>query len=232
MGQLMNSKQLILILAIASISITIVLLSVIIIYKFDPAILGYPPHQVQVVYADSVSAEKTIEITESKLKKFEKSLIEKNKFKMDRDSLISLKQKLIDSMSLVQEVYSRFRDSIASVKKTLADSVRIANNLRDSLGKLEINYKKALGDIDLANRRIEDQEKFNIEKIDSNELKNFKVFAKMYDNSTPQDIAKILEQIDERDAAQILKLMKKKKAGKVIDEMLPERAAAILLLGY
>lgn len=228
----MNKKQLIIILAIATVSITVVLLSVILIYKFDPTILGYPPLPVEIVYADTVAAEKTIEITESKLKKFEKSLIEKNKFKKDRDSLISLKHKLIDSMTSIQEVYNTFRDSISSVKKTLSDSVKIANNLRDSLQKLESNYKKALDKIDLANKQIENQEKFIIKKTDSNELKNFQIFAKMYDNSSPQDIAKILEQIDERDAALILKLMKKKKAGKVIDEMLPERAAAILLLGY
>ncbi len=228
----MNQRQLILILIIATVSLTIVLLSVILIYKFDPSILGYPPVKTEMAGSDSVSAEKTIEITESKLKKFEKNLIEKNNYKKDRDSLISLKRSLLDSMSLVRGVYSRFRDSIASVKKILTDSLKIAKHLRDSLRKLENNYNKALEKIDLANKQIEDQENFIIEKTDSNELKNFRVFAKMYDNSSPQDIAKILEQIDERDAAQILKLMKKKKAGKVIDEMLPERAAAILLLGY
>ena len=115
--------------------------------------------------------------------------------------------------------------------KTVVNARKTKAELIDSLTKVLKENKNSNERIKLLDQRILDQEKFITKKIDSAELNNFKLFAKIYNGTKPADVAKILEQIDERDAAIILKLMQRKKAGKVIDAMLPEHAAAILLLG-
>jgi flagellar motility protein MotE (MotC chaperone) len=96
---------------------------------------------------------------------------------------------------------------------------------------LNSKYMKQVDKVKQAELKISDQEKFISQKEDSSQKIAFQNFAKIYNNSKPADVAKILEQIDERDAAMILNMMSKKKAGKIIESMKPEQAAAILLLG-
>lgn len=209
------------------------------IYKYDPSILGFESEAdslkeqevVEIIPQDTIPVEPTIEITEDKLRELESYIIDKYSLSIEKDSLLHASKNMLDSITKVYAEVDFYRDSINKINKELSKTNETAMSLRDSLEKYRGMYEKNNKRIALLEKRIEDQEEFIAQKADSSTVMNYEAFAKIYNNSTPEEVAKILEQIDERDAAIILKKMQKKKAGKVLDAMLPEHAAAILLLG-
>lgn len=227
----MSSKQLLIIILVASFSLTFIIIAIVGVYKYDPAMLGYESEKKDTIPIDTIVFEPTILVSEKKLSQLEYGLVEKANIKAQKDAIYNEKMKLLDSIKRVYGFISYYKDSIAKVNKNLGASGSTVQFLQDSLLKVYAQLQDALAKNKNAQKRIEDQENFLSKKVDTLESKNFEDFAKLYNNANPKDVAKILEQIDERDAAKILKLMQKKKAGKIIESMLPERAAAILLLG-
>lgn len=227
----MTAKQLIIIILIASFSLTFIIIAIVGVYKYDPAMLGYPTDKKDTVIIDTILFEPKVLISEKKLSKLEYGLVEKATLKNQKDSVIQEQKRLLDSLQKVFNMIAFYKDSVSKVKKDLGATGNTVQFLQDSLMKVYSELQAAIEKNKAAQRRVEDHEKFLAKKIDTLEKQNFEDFAKLYNNANPKDVAKILEQIDERDAAKILKMMQKKKAGKIIEAMLPERAAAILLLG-
>ncbi len=230
----MNSKQLLTIIVIASISITLLLVMLAGLYKYKPDMLGYPPlpgDTLKVVKKDTVYIEPTVQITEKRLAELNRDVAQKQIFQTEKDSLYAKNKRIIDSLNTYKNKIAYFLDSISRVQKKLGSVQGFGNNLQDSIKKLVSKFKDAQDKLKIAEQRSSEQEKFIATKQDTLEKRSFQDFAKIYNNANPKDVAKILEQLDERDAAHILKLMSKKKAGKIIESMKPQKAAAILLLG-
>jgi flagellar motility protein MotE (MotC chaperone) len=237
----MDKKQLT--LAISILTGTFLFLSavILILYYTNPSLIGFaPPYQAKSnkiikktsdYEANGELRTASVMITLNKLITLEE--IERQKLIQDStmNSFTSIKKILNDSIVNIFRKTQSNRDSMASVNKKYQDLVKANNTFNDSLNKLVNVIDKAEEKIKISEQRIKDQETFISRKQDTVEKKNFLDFAKMYNTTKPQDVARILEQIDERDAARILKLMQPKKASKVIESMAPEQAAAILLLG-
>ncbi len=100
----------------------------------------------------------------------------------------------------------------------------------DSVRKISVEYKNTLLDVSNLQKRLENQDKEYMQKMDSLEKYNWTLFAKIYDKAEPKEVAKILSELDERDAAFILKVMKPKIAAKVLENIAPETAASIMAL--
>ncbi|MDQ1265961.1 MAG: hypothetical protein QG635_1113 [Bacteroidota bacterium] len=203
------------------------------VYKYYPGLIGLGKKKAPArgVKGDTVYVDKTIGISERKLSMFEQGLIEKAALKQQKDSLLKVQKHYQDSISKVLLSVKQIQDSVLRINKRYNDLNKNKNFLYDSLLKVQNSLKNALEKVNVSQKMIQDQEKMITKKYDTLETQNFEVFAKLYNNSNPTDVAKILEQLDERDAAKILKLMTKKKAGKVIEALKPEQAAAILMLG-
>lgn len=229
----MNNKQLVIIISVASFSITTLFLLFFSAYKYQPQWLGLPnPADTIPKKYDTVYIEPTVNITKNKLAHLEKEISTKNYLVKEKDSLKRERLFLLDSIKYYKSLVSKNVDSTKRVLSTLNQTKTKKDKLSDSLYKLNSQYKDAISQIELKKQTIENQEKLLTQKTDSLTLINFGQFAKLYNNANPQDVAKILEQLDEEDAAKILKLMSKKKAGKVIEALPAEKAATILLLGY
>jgi len=224
----MNQKQIILLVVFSSFSLPLLLLLMLGIYKYEPTLLGLPLNPLDTTKEEILT---TVKISDRKLKEFERGLNEKAHLKQQRDSLEQIIRHFNDSINQIHKYYTTTNDTINKFQRAFNDSKLANMKVQDSLGKLEVQYKKALVQIEHTKEQLATQEKNLIKKQDSLEYDNFRTFAKMYENASPGEVAKILEQIEEQDAAQILKLMEKKKAGKIIDILKPEKAAAILLLG-
>ncbi|MCX8010036.1 MAG: hypothetical protein N3A61_02690, partial [Ignavibacteria bacterium] len=179
----------------------------------------------------SVYIEPTVQISKKQLAFFENEVIKKNELSIKIESLVRIERYLRDSLKNIAETIRFHQDSVKRANSIAEKSEKDAKDLQDSLIKKEIEIKKLTEKYSLAQKRIENYQKMLEERIDSSAKINFEVFAKIYENSKPQEVAAILERLDERDAARILKMMNKKKAGKIIEAMKPENAAAILLLG-
>ncbi len=227
----MNSRQFIILMIFGSVSLTMIFIAVLGIYYYEPALLGYPPRNTDSLAGkEALEVNPTLEITESRLKKFEKELIEKERLSRQLDSLKKARKQLADSIKSISSITISYKDSVSGIVEKLKESKQNVSKKNDSLANLEQLYEKTLKNLKSTEQLVKDQEEFIIQKEDSVQKANFQLFAKMYENTDPKEVADILQQIDERDAAQILKFMQKKKAGKVIEAMSPDRAAAILLL--
>lgn len=230
----MDAKKVLMVIIIASFSITLIVMSLVGIYKYKPTWLGMPPNPkdtVAQIKEDTVYIEPSVRLSEKKYSQLNRELAEKDYYKAQKDSFLLLSQKLQDSIKRYQLFVKNYQDSVKWSKNNLVQSFQKSNKLIDSLNTLNAKYMKQVDKVKQAELKISDQEKFISQKEDSSQKIAFQNFAKIYNNSKPADVAKILEQIDERDAAMILNMMSKKKAGKIIESMKPEQAAAILLLG-
>jgi flagellar motility protein MotE (MotC chaperone) len=181
--------------------------------------------------ADTLQIDPTIEITKDRLDEFMQYRMEKFNLRKEKDSLLVETTDLIDSIDILKDVSANYLDSVNMTLAERDSVIKQRNETLDSLNKLYRNLQDKIKELELAQKRINDQDDYIEQKIDSVEIENFKTFAKMYNNTNPAEVARILEQIDERDASKILKFMQTKKAGKVLESMQPERAAAIMLLG-
>lgn len=235
----MSPKQLI----ILSLSvIMLLLLSVLgffLVYDYDPRLLGFPPRPedtAQVVRQETlpqyeVESEPTVQLTREEMDAFQADALQKSLLLTQRDSLLKSNIFIFDTLNKLQFFVKHFNDSLSKVKDSLGKSLKFQLALYDSLGKYQRLYKGAMSETKSTKEQLKLFEKSIEKKYDSLDEKNFREFAKIYNNSSPQEVARILQQIDEKDAAMILKYMNVKKAGKVLEAMKPENAAAILLLG-
>ncbi|MBE2189670.1 MAG: hypothetical protein KGZ71_06265 [Desulfobulbaceae bacterium] len=231
----MNAKQVVIGIMVLAASFLILVLVAVSVISYYPSIVGldnlFPNDSISEENDKIIRKQKPVTITTEEFENYEKSISEKERIKRERDSLNKSVTQMMDSIRLVYERTADIRDSISKVtglsgllmneNKTLRDSLdRIAQNLNDSLNKLN----QTRNQLNLT------EESLTL-KLDSLELKNYQEFAKIYNNSNPADVARILEKIEHKEAAQILKLMQARKAGKVIEQMKPENAAMMLLLG-
>lgn len=238
----MNSRTIIIGITILIFAFAIILFALLGVFKYKPEWVGLPPNidstkigTHSLVHNPTpirpVSVLNTIEISESKLASLEAGLSANEYLKSKKDSIISITKMLRDSIDRITKNINYYKDSVNRWRYNNNLSEKKAKYLSDSLQKIQNDYKTALEKAENAKKRLEDMESIYNRKTDSLQVKNFSIFAKMYNSAKPQEVARILEQLDERDAAKILKLMQQKKAGKVIEAMKPENAAAILLLG-
>ncbi len=237
----MRPKHFIMILIIIAAAFSLIMLSIGGVYLFAPQAIGLQPKKnkvdstkiknIEIKKKDTVPIVPSVIITLEKLRELEKNIITKAAISNDKDSLFKYAQYLQDSISNIYKNNSIYKDSIQYYIKTISDVKQYTNKLLDSVLKINTDLKKGKARVDFVEQRLKEQEEIFTKKQDSVEKKNFEVFAKMYNNSNPAEVAKILEHLDERDASKILKLMSVKKAGKVLEAMKPEQAAAILLLG-
>jgi len=228
----MDSKKLIIIIVISTLSFTVALLSMMIIKQEYPTWLGLPPNPKDTMeLADTVMIEKTFEITERRLDKMQRDIATVDSLQHLRDSLGKLVAELMAKDSNSQNTITKYKDSLLpNAISDLKNSQTYSDAVSSSMSKMKGELSQANNKAELALEQINSQSAIINQQNDSLKKENFKVFAKIYNNSKPAEVAKILERMDERDAAMILKLMSKKKAGKVIEAMEPERAAMINLL--
>jgi len=228
----MDSKKLIIIIVISTLSFTVALLSMMIIKQEYPTWLGLPPNPKDTMeLADTVMIEKTFEITERRLDKMQRDIATVDSLQHLRDSLGKLVSDLMAKDSNSQNTITKYKDSLLpNAISDLKNSQTYSEAVSSSMSKMKVELRQANNKAELALEQINSQSAIINQQNDSLKKENFKVFAKIYNNSKPAEVAKILERMDERNAAMILKLMSKKKAGKVIEAMDPERAAMINLL--
>lgn len=146
--------------------------------------------------------------------------------KIDSVTLLAQMKKaksVIDSVKIKKSDLNKIKKKNDSLEKKLAQ-------ISDSLMKVRSignEAKKTNEYLKLENAKIEQE---LTRKRDSLIRTNYTVFAQMYDKANPEDVAKIISELDERDAAFILKKMKPKNAAKVLENIKPELAASILVL--
>lgn len=173
-----------------------------------------------------------ITISRNKLDEYNLAFLQKELIKTERDSIMNLSNRLNDSLNKLKNNFSVLNDSVKNQLNTNKKfTENNSNPLLDTINHLKSRLEQTQSDLSLAKKLSNDMEHFMSKKFDSLEVQNFQSFAKIYDNTSPTEVAKILERIDGQNAAMILKYMQKKKAGKVLEAMNPSRAAAIMLLG-
>lgn len=238
----MTWKQLLIGIIVVSGVLSLLMLGMIGIIKYRPDLLGIrdtadttknvqiqKPRNIRPIRP--VYIEPTVQISQKELAFFENELIKKNEIFIKNDSLLRIEKYLRDSIKNIYETIKFYQDSTKRANSIAENSLSKVKSLEDSITALQNQLKKLNEKYELAQKRIDTYQKLMEQKVDSSAKINFETFAKIYENSRPQEVAAILERLDERDAARILKMMNKKKAGKIIEAMKPENAAAILLLG-
>lgn len=219
----MDTKQILAAVSILIGTFILIIGTVVGIYYFYPELLGFTPKlstvqrpNVAMTKSDSLAAQKKKDSTE---------------LSIPYDSLKKMAFSLKDSLYNKREIIQNYNDSISGLVKRILDLNSNESKLNDSVN----TYKKQLATV-VSNMKefqelVAKKDSLNIVVKDSLSEKNLVQFAKIYNNSAPTEVAKILEKIDGKDAAKILKIMQPKKAGKVLEAMKPEFAAEILLKG-
>ncbi len=220
----MRYRNLTLIAIVSVLSTTLLFTAFLITYKIDPAILGLPRSN------EIIEMDYPIEISSKKLKELEKKSALAILISEQYDSLNSSYKLIQDSLRVKKNELKILSDSSQKFFEIISEKQNEANKLRDSLEKIKIKYNLAENEISNLKTKLAETQQILKSRKDSLQEQHYRVFAKIYNNSNPADVAKILEKIDERDASQILKFMNQKKAGKVIEALDPKIAAAILLL--
>lgn len=229
----MDPKKLIIAAVVTAFIITLIILALIGLFKFYPEFYGLesPGKDTMEVEKQIVYFEPAIQLSRNEFDNFQKKSLKVDLLEERKKTLEKKLKILNDSITSVNKFYEEERINV----KQLTDSINKRNNhsaeLLDSISRLNNTITKSNKQLEMYQSKISDMERIMETRLDSLERKNFEVFAKIYDNSSPVEVARILERIDERDAARILKNMQKRKAGKVLDAMNPEHSAAILLLG-
>jgi flagellar motility protein MotE (MotC chaperone) len=228
----MNPRQIIYLTAILSLTVSFIIVGLIVIYKIDRTILGFPKEVPHNIHSGPDLTKVKVQISKARLNELETGLIEKAKLKEKSDALYAAKRRLLDSIGKIGTSIKFFQDSSSSYLKALSESRQKSSKLYDSLVRMQSQFEKMKKELKVTEEKLKRRDKTGKPVKDSTELENLKVFAKIYNNSSPADVAKILEKIDESDAALILKYMQAKKAGKVIEAMKPEHAASIMQPEY
>jgi flagellar motility protein MotE (MotC chaperone) len=223
----MSAKTFIIIILSIFILFTVFIIALMGIYKYNRTWLGFPPDSSKIQFIDK---KKTPIKNNLQLSSSTNKGVETNTY-LENDTLMKIKTKLTDSIVQVGKSLAFLSDSLSKVNKNLYNTLKVNKSLQDSLAILNFQLKKSSDELALAKQKAKTEESLISKKKDSLELQNLTNFAKIYNNSKPAEVARILEKIDERSAARILKLMDQKKAGKIIEVMSPKNAASILLLG-
>ncbi|MFN3780911.1 MAG: hypothetical protein ACK4SO_01900 [Candidatus Kapaibacteriota bacterium] len=228
----MNVKQALTILAIVLVSLVSLVVLLFAIYKLAPGIFGIK------------EKEKTVEEKIEKSEEF-KSEPKVVLSKLEYDEWL---QKYYNAFTIQKENqflvnYSRYlKDSLAKLNSKQMELQKELHQAQDSLGRLSLllnekdkQISRMLNEISEKNKEIlalrnlmEAQQASGKALTDSAKMVVYTTFAKIYENANAQEVAKIIELLDDRDAIAILKVMNKKKAGKVIDMLKPERSAKLL----
>ena len=239
----MEPKKLLMIIMSVLLAFVVIISAFLGLIKFYPAALGLPepakdttnimntnlaPQQASAGPAPVIPI---AHLTQYQLDSLNIELMKRNLDSNERKAIIDNNRFLIDSINKINNMIAGLKDNFSKTADTLNKKAGVSKKLSDSLTTLYNLYLKANNEIAATKEKIKAQEKSIEKNIDSLSQKNFETFAKIYNGSSPKEVAKILEQIDEKDAAKILKMMQKKKASKVLDLMKPEVSAAILLLG-
>jgi flagellar motility protein MotE (MotC chaperone) len=229
-------RQIIIVVTVFSIIIILALLAAYGIYRFYPEWIGLSSSnettdQILQNPADTTVLIPKVVIPQSKLDEIQFAKLNNELLQGYIDRQNNWNNLLIDSINKIHQKYFAMKDSVDKTIGRVSDSQNNLGKMNDSLNSLNGQVLKLQNDNKLMQTRLQAYDKFMEKRFDSLQTVNFKNYASIYNNSSPSEVAKILEQIDEQDASSILKFMQKKKAGKVLDAMLPERAAAILLLG-
>lgn len=244
----MNSKTLIYLLIGITSSFTVVILIIFAIYQLAPEYLGYPPKPVDSLELianarqarlDSIENEKKkydtifiqpkIALSDTQFDTIQQEFLRSDILRLQKDSLLKLKLKLVDSIVKLNTRSLRIKDSMRAVIDTFHTKNRNFAGIMDSLNRYMEMYNKTNKELKAAKDKLKGEEENAVP--DSVKEKELKDYAKICNNSSPESVAKILENMRGDDASKILKLMDKKKAGKVLEAIKPERAASILAPG-
>ncbi|MGB9771295.1 MAG: magnesium transporter MgtE N-terminal domain-containing protein [Candidatus Kapaibacteriota bacterium] len=229
----MNVKQALLILLIVLGSLIFLFLALLGLYKFAPGFFG--------IQSDEQKKEPKPEEIKEQFKSEPKVVLSKYEY----DEWL---QKSFNAFAVVKENqflvnYSKYlQDSLTIVNSKLKEIQTDNIKLIDSLNKIHtlINEKKLensklLSQISQKEKELAELKSFLQKQkesgkalTDSAKLEVYKTFAKIYENANPEEVAKVIENLEDKDALALLKLMNKKKAGKIIDRLKPERSAQIL----
>lgn len=222
----MDMKQILTAIAVLGVTFALLAGAFVGIYFFYPEMLGFSPKKSKakhllsdstMTFADSVEAfqrQKTDDIV------------------MPYDSLKMMALSLKDSLKDKNEIVQIYNDSISALVKRIVDLNQNENKMLDSISSIKSKLSRTLADLKDVKGEIVAKDSLESIKGDSLSLQNLTQFAKIYNNTRPSEVAKILEKLDGRDAAKILKLMQAKKAGKVLETMNPEIAAKLVQLYY
>lgn len=219
----MTAKRLILL--ICSISVIFLLSPVLIVfvYRLYPEWLGLPPNN-----KNKIQSEKTkndlikIQISQNEFEKYQQTNLSNAILKVESEKLKQNNDILKDSLNKIINKVNQSNDKRKSNANDPDNKDNLTKVLKDSLIKLSANlseYKKSKEKLSIQLEEIQKQSKADNDSI---KIKSLIEFAKIYNNSNPGEVAKILEKIDKKDAILILKSMQKKKAGKVIEAMKSE----------
>lgn len=226
----MNQRGILIIILSILIAFTVVVVSFLGLYRFYPELFGVN-RSTDSLEIDSIYTEPLLTISKQQMYKYQTELLGKDLLKFKKDSLEKASKDLSKSLNKIQNKIKHLNDSISHFNETLNLKRKGDRALKDSIRKLQREFKKANQDKLSAEEQIKSNNKLLNSKVDSTKLANIKAFAKMYNTASSDGVAKILEKLEPKQAAMILKFMQKKKAGKVLEVMKPERAAEILLQG-
>jgi len=157
--------------------------------------------------------------------------------KSNTDKMYSIEEKYEGLERKFDSIYTKYKslneqygdgeksDSISTQLTTLA---KMEQTLKDSLRLLKSEITQIEGKFAIAKKRIAKLENRLAGGLDSAKLVQYSNFAKIYNNSSSEEVAKILEKMKAVESAFILKNMSKKKAGKVIESLNTKYAAEVL----
>lgn len=171
----------------------------------------------------------------------EKSFVVKGseliELKSNTDKMYTLEEQYSSLKSKFDSIYADYKvlneeygdgeksDSISTQLTTLAKKEQ---TLKDSLSKLKKELDKIENNFASAKKKISSLENRLAGGLDSTKLAQYSNFAKIYNNSSSEEVAKILQNMKALESAYILKMMSKKKAGKVIESLDTKYAAEVL----
>lgn len=228
----MNLKQALITLAIVLSSLVVLLLVFFAIYKFAPGLFGIKerekPVEEKIEKIEEFKSEPKVVLSKLEydqwLQKYYNAftLQKENQFLVNyssylKDSLAKLNSKLLE----LEKELLQSQDSLVKMSNLLSEQGKQISRMRAEITEKETEI------LSLRNF-IEGQQASGKALTDSAKMVVYTTFAKIYENASAQEVAKIIELLDDRDAIAILKVMNKKKAGKVIDMLTPERSAKLL----
>lgn len=229
----MNVKQALLILAIVLGSLILVFLTLLALYKFAPGIFGIQPEEPK--------KEERIEKTKEEFKTEPKVVLSRKEYdewlqksfnayaiQTENQFLANYSKYLQDSLKKINDFFQESKKQIGALSDSLSMLTNLLREKETQLLKLSTQLQQKDKEISELRGFIEKQQESGKALTDSAKQVVYNTFAKIYENSDPKEVAKIIELLDDRDALAILKAMNKKKAGKIIDMLKPERSAQIL----
>lgn len=221
----MDKKQILAALAILIGTFVLIVGSVIGIYFLFPQILGFAPQ-------NHKNEQITKDTTKTKLDSLNAAKKRDSiELEIPYDSLKSITFALKDSLSRKKDIIEIYHDSIAGLVKRIVQLNSNEDKMIDSIRDAKSKMSKMLNNLQQIENTVKEKDSLFIAKVDSLTEINLITFAKIYNNTGANEVARILEKLDGKDAAKILKTMQAKKAGKVLEAMKPEIAAKILLNG-